>query len=84
MEETVKPDVVEAEAAAGEEGGRAPGGRARWTRGKALSWERVRPERVCEVAVAPLRGYRFGHAATSRRWRPDRAPAPPGPRRRAP
>jgi ATP-dependent DNA ligase len=56
-------------------GRRVPGGRSRWSAGKDLSWEPVRPERVCEVRYDHLQGRRFRHAATFLRWRPDRAPA---------
>jgi len=63
-----------AEAAAVEEGRRMPGATSRWNRGKDLSWEPVRPELVCEVAFDHLQGDRFRHAATFRRWRPDRSP----------
>ena len=64
-----------AEAAAVEEGKRLPGATSRWNRGKDLSWEPVRPELVCEVGFDHLQGDRFRHAATFRRWRPDRSPA---------
>lgn len=64
-----------AEAAAAEEGRRLPGATSRWNRGKDLSWEPLRPELVCEVAFDHLQGARFRHAATFRRWRPDRSPA---------
>ena len=64
-----------AEAAAVEQGRRLPGATSRWNRGKDLSWEPVRPELVCEVAFDHLQGDRFRHAATFRRWRPDRSPA---------
>jgi ATP-dependent DNA ligase len=64
-----------AEAAAAQEGRRMPGATSRWNRGKDLSWEPVRPELVCEVAFDHLQGDRFRHAATFRRWRPDRSPA---------
>jgi len=64
-----------AEAAAAEEGKRLPGATSRWNRGKDLSWEPVRPELVCEVGFDHLQGDRFRHAATFRRWRPDRSPA---------
>jgi ATP-dependent DNA ligase len=63
-----------AEAAAAAEGKRLPGATSRWNRGKDLSWEPVRPELVCEVAFDHLQGDRFRHAATFRRWRPDRLP----------
>jgi ATP-dependent DNA ligase len=68
-------DWALAEAAAAEEGRRLPGATSRWNRGKDLSWEPVRPELVCEVAFDHLQGDRFRHAATFRRWRPDRDPA---------
>ena len=64
-----------AEASAAEEGRRMPGATSRWNRGKNLSWEPLRPELVCEVAFDHLQGDRFRHAATFRRWRPDRSPA---------
>ena len=56
-------------------GQRVPGGGSRWSRGKDLSWEPVRVERVCEVAYDHLQGRRFRHATQFRRWRPDRRPA---------
>jgi ATP-dependent DNA ligase len=51
-----------------------PGATSRWNRGKDLSWEALRIERVCEVAYDHLQGDRFRHATTFRRWRPDRSP----------
>ncbi|BCS31866.1 ATP-dependent DNA ligase [Luteitalea sp. TBR-22] len=54
---------------------RMPGASSRWSAGKDLSWEPLRPERVCEVAYDHLQGDRFRHAATFRRWRPDKPPA---------
>ena len=56
-------------------GQRMPGATSRWNRGKDLSWEPLRIERVCEVAYDHLQGDRFRHATTFRRWRPDKAPA---------
>jgi ATP-dependent DNA ligase len=56
-------------------GTRMPGAVSRWNRGKDLSWEPLRIERVCEVGYDHLQGDRFRHAATFRRWRPDRQPA---------
>ncbi|MGH2406965.1 MAG: ATP-dependent DNA ligase [Candidatus Limnocylindrales bacterium] len=56
-------------------GQRLPGATSRWNRGKDLSWEPLRPERVCEVAYDHLQGDRFRHATTFLRWRPDRSPA---------
>ena len=56
--------------------GRTPGEvRSRWNATKDLSFEPLRLELVCEVAYDHLQGdYRFRHAATFRRWRPDREP----------
>jgi ATP-dependent DNA ligase len=54
--------------------GRMPGGQSRWSAGKDLSWEAVRPERVCEVKYDHLQGMRFRHAAVFLRWRPDKPP----------
>jgi ATP-dependent DNA ligase len=54
---------------------RMPGATSRWNRGRDLSWEPLRLERVCEVAYDHLQGDRFRHATTFRRWRPDKAPA---------
>ncbi len=56
-------------------GQRLPGATSRWNRGKDLSWEPLRPERVCEVAYDHLQGDRFRHATTFLRWRPDKEPA---------
>jgi ATP-dependent DNA ligase len=55
--------------------GRMPGGQSRWSAGKDLSWEPLRPELVVEVAYEHMQGDRFRHMAQFRRWRPDRAPA---------
>lgn len=56
------------------EGRRMPGASSRWNRGKDLSWEPLRIERVCEVAYDHLQGDRFRHATHFLRWRPDRSP----------
>jgi ATP-dependent DNA ligase len=48
---------------------------SRWSRGKDLSWEPLRIERVCEVKYDHLQGTRFRHAARFVRWRPDREPS---------
>jgi len=53
---------------------RMPGATSRWNRGKDLSWEPLRPERVCEVAYDHLQGDRFRHATHFLRWRPDKDP----------
>lgn len=55
-------------------GQRMPGATSRWNRGKDLSWQSLRIERVCEVAYDHLQGDRFRHATTFRRWRPDKSP----------
>jgi ATP-dependent DNA ligase len=64
-------DWAEAQEDAGQ---RMPGGTSRWNRGKDLSWEPLRPERVCEVAYDHMQGTRFRHAAQFQRWRPDKRP----------
>jgi ATP-dependent DNA ligase len=53
---------------------RMPGAQSRWSSGKDLSWEPLRPERVCEVKYDHLQGDRFRHAAIFLRWRPDKPP----------
>ena len=54
---------------------RMPGAPSRWSGGKDLGWEAVRPEKVCEVKYDHLQGDRFRHAAVFLRWRPDKPPA---------
>jgi ATP-dependent DNA ligase len=54
---------------------RMPGASSRWNRGKDLSWEPLRPERVCEVAYDHMQGSRLRHAARFVRWRPDKPPS---------
>jgi ATP-dependent DNA ligase len=51
-----------------------PGATSRWNRGKDLSWEPLRLERVAEVGFDHLQGDRFRHATHFTRWRPDRQP----------
>ena len=63
---------AEAAEAAGQ---RLPGATSRWNRGKDLSWEPLRLERVVEVAYDHLQGDRFRHGTTFLRWRPDKQPA---------
>jgi ATP-dependent DNA ligase len=53
-------------------GQRLPGATSRWNRGKDLSWEPLRIERVVEVAYDHLQGDRFRHATTFKRWRLDK------------
>jgi len=59
-------------AGAAAESSRMPGGQSRWSAGKDLSWEPLRPERVCEVKYDHMQGDRFRHAALFLRWRPDK------------
>lgn len=59
---------------AGESGQRMPGAESRWSKGKDLSWEPVRPELVAEVAYEHMQGTRFRHLAHFRRWRIDKTP----------
>jgi ATP-dependent DNA ligase len=67
-------DWAEAQDDASATGQRMPGATSRWNRGKDLSWEPLRPERVCEVAYDHMQGTRFRHAAQFLRWRPDKPP----------
>jgi ATP-dependent DNA ligase len=53
---------------------RMPGGQSRWSQGKDLSWEPMRPELVVEVAYDHMQGDRFRHTAQFRRWRTDKRP----------
>lgn len=53
---------------------RKPGGQSRWSAGKDLSWEPLRPELVVEVAYDHMQGTRFRHTAQFRRWRTDKRP----------
>lgn len=54
---------------------RTPGAQSRWSVGKDLSFEPLRPERVCEVKYDHLQGSRFRHTSTFQRWRSDKPPA---------
>jgi ATP-dependent DNA ligase len=53
---------------------RRPGMVSRWSQGKNLSWEPLRPDLVVEVAYDHMQGTRFRHTAQFRRWRPDKRP----------
>ena len=53
---------------------RKPGAQSRWSQGKDLSWEALRPELVVEVAYDHMQGSRFRHTAQFRRWRSDKRP----------
>jgi ATP-dependent DNA ligase len=54
---------------------RVPGAQSRWSQGKDLSWEPLRPELVVEVAYDHMQGSRFRHLAQFRRWRKDKNPS---------
>jgi ATP-dependent DNA ligase len=54
---------------------RMPGGQSRWSQGKDLSWQPLRPELVVEVAYEHMQGSRFRHMAHFRRWRTDKKPS---------
>jgi ATP-dependent DNA ligase len=54
---------------------RIPGAQSRWSHGKDLSWEPLRPELVVEVAYDHMQGSRFRHTAQFRRWRTDKKPS---------
>ena len=60
---------------AGDTAKRMPGGQSRWSQGKDLSWEPLRPELVVEVAYDHMQGDRFRHTAQFRRWRTDKKPS---------
>ena len=66
---------AEADAAVADVPKRMPGGQSRWSQGKDLSWEPLRPELVVEVAYDHMQGDRFRHTAQFRRWRPDKKPS---------
>ena len=67
-------DWAEAQNEANEKGQRLPGASSRWNRGKDLSWQPLRPERVCEVKYDHMQGTRFRHGAHFLRWRFDKRP----------
>jgi ATP-dependent DNA ligase len=54
---------------------RMPGGQSRWSQGKDLSWEPLRPELVVEVAYEHMQRDRFRHMSQFRRWRFDKRPS---------
>ena len=63
------------EPAAANDGRRMPGGYSRWSQGKDLSWEPLRPDLVVQVAYDHMQGMRFRHIAQFRRWRTDKRPS---------
>jgi ATP-dependent DNA ligase len=66
---------AEAEVATDDGVKRRPGGQSRWSQGKDLSWEPLRPELVVEVAYEHMQGDRFRHMSQFRRWRTDKNPS---------
>jgi ATP-dependent DNA ligase len=68
-------DWADPEAAAGGEDYRMPGGQSRWSQGKDLSWEPLRPELVAEVNYEHMQSGRFRHMSHFKRWRFDKKPA---------
>jgi ATP-dependent DNA ligase len=72
--EAAEPEVAARESASGSGPHRMPGATSRWSAGKDLSWEPLRPERVCEVRYDHLQGDRFRHATVFVRWRIDKLP----------
>jgi ATP-dependent DNA ligase len=68
-------DWAEHASASAETEHRMPGGQSRWSGGKDLSWEPLRPELVVEVAYDHMQGSRFRHTAQFRRWRTDKKPS---------
>jgi ATP-dependent DNA ligase len=67
-------DWAEAQPNADGEMHRRPGAQSRWSAGKDLSWEPLRPELVVQVAYDHMQGDRFRHTAQFRRWRSDKRP----------
>jgi ATP-dependent DNA ligase len=55
-------------------GDRVPGGQSRWSRGKELDWNPVKPKLVCEVRYDKLEKNRFRHGTRFIRFRPDKDP----------
>ncbi len=55
-------------------GGRMPGAQSRWSVGKDLAWEPIRPELVAEVRYEHVQGGRFRHGTRLVRFRGDREP----------
>ena len=56
------------------EGQCLPGAVSRWSAGKTLDWNPLRPELVVEVGYDAMEGTRFRHTTQFKRWRPDRDP----------
>ncbi len=67
-------DWADAQSSAEAQGQRMPGAQSRWSAGKNLAWEPLRPELVVEIAYDHMQGDRFRHTAQFRRWRSDKRP----------
>jgi ATP-dependent DNA ligase len=68
-------DWAESGSESSNSGQRMPGGKSRWSQGKNLSWEPLRPELVVEVAYEHMQSGRFRHMSQFRRWRTDKKPS---------
>src|SRR6266542_4194264 len=53
---------------------RIPGGQSRWSQGRELDWNPVRPKLVVEVRYDKLERNRFRHGTRFLRFRPDKDP----------
>ncbi len=54
--------------------GSAPGGPSRWSTGRSMAWEPLRPVLVVEVRYDQITRRRFRHGTGFVRWRPDKEP----------
>jgi ATP-dependent DNA ligase len=54
--------------------GRAPSGPSRWSQGRSMEWEPLKPELVVEVTYEHMTGGRFRSGALVKRWRPEKDP----------
>jgi len=53
---------------------RIPGGQSRWSAGRELDWNPVRPKLVVEVRYDKVQGHRFRHGTKLIRFRDDKDP----------
>jgi ATP-dependent DNA ligase len=68
-------DSIAGQTAAELDAHRRPGTQSRWSGGKDLAWQPLRPELVVEVAYDGMQNNRFRHTAQFRRWRIDKPAA---------
>ena len=54
--------------------GNAPGGPSRWSTGRSVQWQPLKPKLVVEVQYDHFSGHRFRHGTKLLRWRPDKSP----------